>query len=531
MASDFQNAQVSGVSARYQYPVWGFGILLALLVILYFGFEKALLFMFDQWRMEEFSHGYLIPFISGYLVWQRRHALRCTVFNGSWSGLAVVALGIGLDLVGRLTSIFAVQHIALLVVITGLVLAVTGWQGLRILRAPLAILVFMIPLPEFILYPLSSELQLVSSAFGVWLIRLTGVAVFLEGNVIDLGGYRLEVAQACSGLRYLLPLMTLAFLVAAFYRATFWKRALIFLSSIPITLLMNSLRIAAIGVMVDRWGSAMAEGLVHQVQGWMMFMLSAALLILEIALLTRVGRDRAPWQQAFNLESPAPLPDQLPRLRRSVPLPFMCSMALVLVFSMGAWAMPASRDEQPTRETFATFPLALGSWSGRRTAMEQAYLDQLKLDDYMLADYQAPGWSPINLYIAWYDKQSSGEATHSPRACLPGGGWRIEDLRQVPIPNVNSAGQPLRVNRALIQYDSQRELVYYWFQQRGRIITNEYLVKWYLLVDSVTRHRTDGALVRLVVPLASSMSIGEADRELQSFLAVVTPRLDPYVAN
>jgi EpsI family protein len=209
----------------------------------------------------------------------------------------------------------------------------------------------------------------------------------------------------------------------------------------------------------------------------------------------------------------------------------MCSMALVLVFSMGAWAMPASRDEQPTRETFATFPLALGSWSGRRTAMEQAYLDQLKLDDYMLADYQAPGWSPINLYIAWYDKQSSGEATHSPRACLPGGGWRIEDLRQVPIPNVNSAGQPLRVNRALIQYDSQRELVYYWFQQRGRIITNEYLVKWYLLVDSVTRHRTDGALVRLVVPLASSMSIGEADRELQSFLAVVTPRLDPYVAN
>jgi exosortase D (VPLPA-CTERM-specific) len=485
--------------------------------------------MVGQWGMEEFSHGYLIPFISAYLIWQRRNLLRSLEFTGSWAGVIVVAAGIALDVAGRLASLYTIQHLALLVVIYGLVLSLTGGKAIKILAAPLGVLVFMIPLPNFILQALSADLQLISSTLGVWLIRLTGVSVFLEGNVIDLGNYRLEVAEACSGLRYLLPLMTLAFLMSCFFRAPWWKRTVLFLSSVPITLVMNSLRIAAIGVMVDRAGPSMAEGLLHQVQGWMVFMLSTGLLIAVVIALSRIGGDRSSWRQLFSLEPALPLPANLPRRRRSMPSQAYVAGAFVVLFGVVAAAMPASVGANPQRETFASFPLNFGDWQGRREVMDSAYMDTLKLDDYLLADYVHPRVSPVNVYVAWYNSQSTGEATHSPRTCLPGGGWRIEDFRQITVEQMRVEGQPLRVNRALIRYDDKRQLVYYWFQQRGRVVTNEYLVKWYLLVDSIRRHRTDGALVRLIVPVPPAMSLEEADRELQSFITAIEPRLERYL--
>jgi exosortase D (VPLPA-CTERM-specific) len=513
----------------YAFPYWAVGILALLGALLYACFAPAIVFMWGQWSVEEFSHGYLIPFIALFLVWQRRDALQRVEFSGSWAGVAVVLAGVGLDIAGRLTALFVIQHIAMLVVLAGLVLALAGWRAFRILSAPLGVLVFMIPLPIFLLNSLSSELQLISSTFGVWLMRLAGISVFLEGNVIDLGSYKLEVAEACSGLRYLLPLMTLAFLMACFYRAVLWKRIVLFLASIPITLLMNSLRIAAIGLMVDRWGPAMAEGLLHQVQGWMMFMLSISVLMLVVMLLSRIGHDRRPWRELFSLELPAAPPANAPRQVRSLPAPLLCAGALVMAFSIAALAMPAPSGHVPPRETFASFPLQFGNWSGRREAMEPVYLDALKLDDYLMANYLGSDNRPVNLYVAWYDNQVAGEATHSPKGCLPGGGWRIDDLRQTPINGVRIDTQPLRVNRALIQYGDQRQLVYYWFQQRGRVVTSEYLVKWYLLVDAVLQHRTDGALVRLIVPLSSATSEAEADRELQGFIAAFAPRLGRYV--
>jgi len=199
------------------------------------------------------------------------------------------------------------------------------------------------------------------------------------------------------------------------------------------------------------------------------------------------------------------------------------------VYAAAGRLLPAAQPQVPARASFASFPLSIGPWTGTRAGMAQVYLDALKLDDYILADYASKDAGPVNFYVAWYDRQNTGESTHSPRGCLPGGGWRIQDLRQVQLSRAQVGGQALRVNRALIQYDTQRELVYYWFQQRGRVVTNEYLVKWYLLVDSLRLHRTDGALVRVIVPMSATMSEADADRVLSGFVADVGPRLDAYV--
>ncbi len=126
-------------------------------------------------------------------------------------------------------------------------------------------------------------------------------------------------------------------------------------------------------------------------------------------------------------------------------------------------------------------------------------------------------------------RSGAGRSAHSPRSCLPGGGWRIDSIDRVEVPNVKLAGQPVRVNRALIQLGESRQLVYYFFKQRQRILTSEYVVKWYLMWDALTQKRTDGALVRLIVPLAAGEAAETGDARLASFLAKAAPQLHDYL--
>jgi exosortase D (VPLPA-CTERM-specific) len=479
----------------------------------------------------EYSHCILIPFISVFLVWQQKNRLARIDFAGSWWGVALVLVGGGLLVLGQLATVYTLVQYAYLVTLYGLVLAFTGPRAFRILAVPLLILAFMIPLPQFFLYNLSVDLQLLSSAIGVWFIRLFGISVFVEGNVIDLGGYKLQVAEACDGLRYLFPLMTLGFLMAYFYKGATWKRAAVFFSSIPVTIIMNSLRIGTIGVMVEHWGIAMAEGFLHEFQGWMVFMLSAGLLLAEIMVLNRVGRESGSWRQLFGIELPEPIRSDLPHRNRPIPRTFVAAALVLVAFVLLAIAIPRREEIAPNRTSFAEFPLRIGPWAGHSERLENAYLDQLKLDDYLMDDYGDDTGRAINFYIAFYNSQRKGEAVHSPRSCLPGGGWQMRDFAQRDLPSVRIGGRALRVNRTVIELGGRRELVYYWFQQRGRVITNEFAVKWYLFWDAVTRHRTDGALVRVIANVPAGTDVAAADRTMTDFLAAVAPKLPAYIPN
>jgi exosortase D (VPLPA-CTERM-specific) len=478
----------------------------------------------------EYSHCVLIPPIAAFLIWQQKDRLERIPFDGSWWGALLVLIGGGMLVLGQLATIYALVQYAYLVTLYGLVLAFTGRRAFRLLVIPMLILVFMIPLPQFLLNNLSTKLQLLSSELGVWFMRLFDISVYLEGNVIDLGGYKLQVAEACDGLRYLFPLMTLGLLMAYFYKGAMWKRVAVFLSSIPITLIMNSLRIGTIGFMVEHWGITMAEGFLHEFQGWMVFMLSAALLLGEIALLNRIGRETGTWRQLFGVEFPAPTPAGLTSRKRPLPRTFIAAFGILLAFVAVAAVLPRSTEIVPARASFIEFPMHLGKWTGKRGALEGIFLDQLKLDDYLLADYEDGDGATNNLYMAYYNSQRKGEAVHSPRSCLPGGGWQLREFDQRTLP-LRINGQDLRVNRTLIELGNQRLLVYYWFQQRGRIVTNEFAVKWYLFWDAVTRHRSDGALVRLTTPLPVGTEESAADRRLTELASLIAPELPRFVPN
>jgi EpsI family protein len=197
----------------------------------------------------------------------------------------------------------------------------------------------------------------------------------------------------------------------------------------------------------------------------------------------------------------------------------LVGVTLLCVLAVPASLLFSGRDEiTPQREQFSQFPLNKDGWVGRETSIEDRVLNVLLLTDYIIANYQRlEDPAPVNFYVAYYASQRTGATIHSPRSCMPGGGWKITDLSQLDLSESLGMDGPI-VNRTIIRLGEQRQLVYYWFEQRGRNITNEYLAKWYLFQDGLTLRRSDGALVRLVTPLPSEGSVEAADQRLQAFL-------------
>ena len=503
------------------------GLTLLLLGVIYY---DGLKLMENWWsNREEYGHGYIIPLITLFLIWQKSDQLEKIKFEGSWLGVILTLFSLFLFYAGELSALYTIIQYAFVLSIFGVALSVTGVKGFKLILVPLIILFFMVPLPNFLFNNLSSQLQLISSQIGVYVIRLFDISVYLEGNVIDLGVYKLQVVEACSGLNYLFPLMTLAFISAYFFTGAVWKKAIIFISSIPITILMNSFRIGAIGVTVEYWGPEMAEGFLHDFEGWAVFMSCIAILVFEMWILASIGKDKLPLREAFGLDFPEPTDKNAVVQFRDLPRSFIATLGLIAIVAVSVFAIPEQKEIVPDRKQFSEFPKQLDGWSGKTDYMEKIYIDALKFTDYIMSDYRDGEGAKVNFYVAYYASQKKGASAHSPRSCIPGGGWRISSLNQVAVEDTSINGVPLKVNRLVIQKDEVKQLVYYWFQQRGRVVTNEYMMKWWLFWDSMNVHRTDGALIRLTTMLRPGQDISIADTRLQNFSREIAPLMPEFV--
>ncbi len=291
---------------------------------------------------------------------------------------------------------------------------------------------------------------------------------------------------------------------------------------------MNSFRIGMIGVLVEYYGIEQAEGFLHDFEGWFIFMACTGILILEMILLSRIGKNKMKLVDAFTIDFPGAVACDEKSYRRLHGQHY----AIVLVAGAilaGSFYAQGRKEVQLPRKIFAELPLQIGEWKGANNTLEQIVLDSLKLDDYLLADYVNASGEPVSFYVAYYADQQAGSAAHSPRACIPGGGWLIKEHAVVELPSISFKDRPLEVNRMVIKKGDYTQLVYYWFQQRGRDITNEWMVKWYMFLDALTKNRTDGALVRLTALVGPGQSVDDADQRLQMFAKEVVPLLDEYV--
>tara|TARA_R110001592_G_C13190615_1_gene752595 strand:+ start:15516 stop:17105 length:1590 start_codon:yes stop_codon:yes gene_type:complete len=496
-------------------------------------YSDSLVWMYKSWTTkEEYSHGIMIPFVSLYLIWQRKQYCFSQFNDRNWIGFILLILGLFSFIIADLATVYVAVILSFMLTFYGLVLLVIGWQNFKSLSGPLFILMFMVPLPNFIYNNLSSQLQLLSSQIGVSFIRLFDISVYLEGNVIDLGTYKLQVVEACSGLRYLFPLIALGFILSYLSDIKRWMKVLLFISTVPITVIMNSIRIGAIGVSVEYWGPEMAEGLLHDIEGWFMFMASFSVLLLELLILLRITSDKRALADVFSLDGHHKQSGLIKKNYINKDAYFILGAAFLSILVCLTISLSQIKEQEyiPKRLQLNHFPLIMGKWQGIPDTLDSIYIDALKFDDYLIADYRRDE-DYINFYIAYYGSQSKGESAHSPRSCIPGGGWRIQSIETVKFDDIHLNSQVLQTNRAVIQKGDHRQIVYYWFQQRGRIITNEYLVKWYLFWDSLNKNRTDGALVRLTIPLGKTESIQKADNLFSEFMQEVQFRLNDFIPN
>jgi exosortase len=231
----------------------------------------------DWYHDDNYSHGFLIVPIAVYFAWERRERLKAAVLNPSILGLVVIVGSILVLLAGILGSELFLTRISIVGALVGTVLFLFGWQHLRVLAFPIAFLLLMIPIPAIIFNQIAFPLQLLASRFGETAMGMADVPVLREGNVLILANTTLEVAEACSGIRSLVSLLTLAIVLGYFSDRRLWVRCAVALSSIPVAVVTNGFRVAGTGIAAHRFGAAAAEGFFHEFSGWLVFVAAFAL--------------------------------------------------------------------------------------------------------------------------------------------------------------------------------------------------------------------------------------------------------------
>jgi len=236
-----------------------------------------------------YSHGFIIPFAVAYIVWLQRERLRKLPVRPRRWGLALALLAMAEYFVGYLGAEFFLQRTSLLLLIAAGLLYVYGAAHLRAHLFSLTLIFLAIPLPELIFNAIAFPLQLLASSWAAGLLSACGIPVFRQGNILLLPQRTLDVAEACSGIRSLFSLITLAMLVVYFIPSRFWVKLAIVLSAVPIALCTNAGRIAATGL-IGRWfGAQYSEGFFHAFSGWLIFLVAFLALLGEASLLRRYG--------------------------------------------------------------------------------------------------------------------------------------------------------------------------------------------------------------------------------------------------
>lgn len=485
------------------------------------------------WMTPEYSHGPLIPMVSLYLFLRELRTQPSHPAGRAKNqipGMTLIFVALLFAIFGNMVRIPDLVSYALILWVGGVVLVGFGWQRGKTHWAPVLHLIFMLLLPQFIYWKLTIFLQLVSSQIGVWFIELAGIPVHLEGNIIDLGVYKLQVAEACSGLRYLFPILSFSYLFAILYKGPIWHKATLLLMAAPLTVLMNSFRIGVIGILVNHYGINQAEGFLHFFEGWVIFGACISILFLMAVALQRLTPNPLALSETIdlNFDGLGREAKKLAQISSSAGLHIAALTSLVI--STAFVIIPAPEPTHVPRANFALFPRHIENWNGAVTPLEPATEQVLGASDYVNATYVSPTETAyVNFFAAWYEKQTEGAGIHSPEVCLPAGGWEVFSIEPTLISIADTIYGDFTVNRAVIQKGSRKQLVYYWFEQRGKRMTNDFMVKFGVVFDSLITGRSDGAMVRFFTPINPNETETAAEARMQRFMAVLLPKLPRYI--
>lgn len=528
-------------------------VLLPIAAAWLFVFRDEFPLLYVHLNNEDFSYGFLVPLVAVYFAWQHRQRIAADLGGRTWPGYLGLCAAGGLLVVGRIGSLETLIFLAMWLSVASITFVLLGARPMPRLSFPLLILLFTIPPPPFVEQVMSFNLRLMSSALASEMLELLSVPVFREGNIIDLGSIRLQVVDACSGLRYFLPTLFMSLLVGKFFNKRPLVRVLLFLSSAPISIGFNAVRITMTGILVRYVSPALAEGFFHDFQGWVTYLITLVLLFGVSTALRRLERQPLPAAQPEAQPAPEaapmetagtpdrlasePAPPQPAELAEDAPAapagrvpglaPGLALTAMLLAIALALGSI-TSAQVIPKWRSLSEFPLAIGEWEGLRIPLDQESLASLGCDDYVMAAFRhRTTRQPLHLMIPFYKAQTAQHTAHAPTSCMLGAGWEILSKQSLG-PNPTS-GRDFPVKQMILSKSGTLLLSNFWFQQRGRIIDNEFANKLYLLWDALGKRRTDGALIRVEMVLPNGMSPDQGQLELDRFTVQVRSLLRDFL--
>jgi exosortase D (VPLPA-CTERM-specific) len=512
---------------------WSDGLLrwqkMALLLLIAWLYAGILEHLFLQWvgphRDPNFEHGIFVPLFAAFVLWQDRHKLKAISSVPSWTGLPFVLLSGIILVLGVLGADIFLPRVSLLILLAGLIILFQGWTFFRAVLFPWAFLSLMIPIPTLIINRVTFPLQLLAAKLAAVLLELVGVPVLRQGNVIGLAAMQLDVVEACSGIRSLLTLVTLAIIYGYLMETRTWVRVTLVALAVPIAVAANSFRIFGTGMLVQYWDPDKAEGFYHALSGVLIFVVALLLLFAAHRLILLFWK---PGPHALIRVAHADGPPAAETRINPGSFRFGIVAVPMLATAIGLQAH-ANTEIIPAPPRLASLPSQIDGWTGSDEILNEETLDILGHPDYVMRDFEnanpAEPW--INLYVVYFASQKAGDTIHSPDHCLPGAGWIPISREKVQLPRPDGSSIP--VNRYVVSKLLERRLVLYWFQAHGRVVAGEWAAKYYLISDSIRMNRSDGGMVRLMSPMFDGESADAAQARVMKLGSQFLPVLNNYI--
>lgn len=497
----------------YQYMVLG-------LILLCFGisYTAQLKKMLHHWNGGDNSYCYLIIPLFAYLCWEKKNIFNFRQYSWNQWGMIPVVLSVLLMIAGELGSVETLLYLGIWGCLVGMLFIFYSLR-LRYLMTPLLILLFIVPMPPFVNRMLTFNLKLAASNLSVAMLRLAGVSVLQDGNIIDMGITQLQVVDACSGLRYFVSLILMSLLFGYFYCRRMWQKIVLMIIVPPLSILANGLRIYVTG-MLHVWGHPeLAKDFFHDFSGWAVFMAAGAVLFGVSIILKRFSVEK---QRGAEVDVGGRMVNPL------VPITLTVSLCLIFVVSGYALQRLPSAAKLPDHKSFEEFPMHISNWSAERHYLSQEILNNLWADDYVNAIFTHPELpNSLHLLIPFYEYQGTRHTAHAPQSCMLGGGWALIGSHDNVVKT--GSGHEIALKTNTWKKGNTRILGSYFFFQRGRVITNPFLNKYWLMVDAFTKRRTDGALVRVELVMAPGQSVDDGYRILEGFIGELYGVLPEFV--
>jgi exosortase D (VPLPA-CTERM-specific) len=475
---------------------------------------------------EDYSYGFIIPVISLYLFWDMRARFDGLTVKGNWKILPVLAAFVLLSVYAILGSSGNISRPAIPVLIILFTFFCFGTEFMRRFMLPLGFLIFIVPLPAVLDRTFGVFLKSVSSKLGGEIIRLLGMSVNVRGNVIDLGVTQLQVVDACSGLRFVFPLLALGVVYAYFFEKVRWKQVFCVFSTVPIAILTNALRVGITGVLTYYYGPEMAQGFFHDFSGWLIFMVAFAFLFVLGRFLRffppspaldkpKEARDKRSHDHAIKMEG-----------GRSAFIVSTVLLIVVAVLGFNTQALPPVR----VMGGISSFPLVIGDWKGESIPVPSDIIEASGAEESFEGFYRNSKAETVSLYIGYRSTAflENENFFHSPTVCLPSSGLTVMETKKRKVEGVPFFNE-IWVSEMVVESMGEKRLVYFWFQTKDKATYSKDINRFHLALHAIRHDNTHDLFIRPIMGLKKDESIENAEKRMDQFVRDMMEKLIKFL--